>query len=485
MKIIDFIKKVLGKNKDLYMRGTGAIKSEPDYRDGYISAVQSKVAVPDSYDGLGDTLRSLRTLDQWWHQTCVINAISGLLEANIKKNTGTTVNLSPRLGAKIVKMLDGIPNSEGTFPRIGALVMLKFGTCTESLLSNDVKLNKENYFDFDITKEMLDDAEKYTIPGFLFVNNDIESIKNAIFTNGAVTGSTLVGDWSILPLKKNPIIGRHYTIWHKYEKFGDDYKIYNKNSWGPDWLRSIISWAFPGYGYFLWSEHKDSVQDIIAFTKVPKNYLDIMKNLPFKFSKTLKFGTTDIEVKELQKLLNESPETLVSLDDAGSKGKETFFFGNATKNAVIRWQQKNKINPTGEFDQASLDFVNKRVFGDKLTEWALAIQKFEGYFKGSLSFKNNNPGNIRYAGMYAAMALRNDGNNFCVFESYEKGFEALKILLKRAASGLSSIYKPDDTLLQFYSKYAPSSDGNHPLTYATYIAKRIGVTVNTKIKELI
>ena len=247
----------------------------------------------------------------------------------------------------------------------------------------------------------------------------------------------------------------------------------------------VLNWLFPGYGYFMWNEYSDKVEDIIVYTEIPKNYLDVMKSLPFRFTRTLKIGMTDIQIKELQKMLNENPYTIVSLEDAGSSGKETFFFGNATKSALIRYQQSNNLNPTGLFDQETMNFANKRVFGDRLHEWALAIQSFEGYYKGSKSYRNNNPGNIRYSGMFAAMALRNDGTNFCVFETYEKGLDALKVLLKRAATGLSSVYKPNDTLLQFYSKYAPSSDGNYPSTYAAYIAKSLGVTVDTKIKELI
>lgn len=485
--ILNFIKKMFGmKASEVFTRGTGSLTTtDVDYRDGYVSAIQPKVVTPDSFDGLGNTLRALRTFDQWWQPMCVLHAISGLLEAYIFKATGKIVKLSPRLGAKIAKMLDGIPNTEGTYPRIGALVMLKFGTCTEEVLPNDTGLSKDKYINFEITQEMLDDAKKYKIPGFAFVNKEIEAIKNAIFINGAVTGSTCVGLWDALPVKAHPPIGYHYTIWYKYEKVGNDYKIHFKNSWGSGWLSWVLNWLFPGYGYFMWNEYKDKVEDIIAYTEIPKNYLDIMKSLPFKFTKKLSLGMTDIQVKELQKLLNESPETLVALDGAGSAGQETFFFGNATKGALIRYQQKNKLNPTGAFDQATMDVANKRVFGNKLHEWALAIQLFEGYFKGSRSYKNNNPGNLRYSGIFAAMAIGKDDKNFCVFETYEKGLDALKTLLKRAATGLSSVYKPDDTLLQFYGKYAPSSDGNHPLSYATYIAKRIGVTVDTKIKELI
>ena len=41
------------------------------------------------------------------------------------------------------------------------------------------------------------------------------------------------------------------------------------------------------------------------------------------------------------------------------------------------------------------------------------------------------------------------------------------------------------TLVEFYSVYAPSGDGNYPLGYATAVAKDLGVKTSTKIKDLL
>jgi peptidoglycan hydrolase-like protein with peptidoglycan-binding domain len=62
----------------------------------------------------------------------------------------------------------------------------------------------------------------------------------------------------------------------------------------------------------------------------------------FSFTKDLRSGDTDPDVKELQKVLNADPDTIVSDGDVGSVGQETEFFGAATRAAVIKFQNKYK-----------------------------------------------------------------------------------------------------------------------------------------------
>ncbi|MDD5750847.1 MAG: hypothetical protein PHU56_04390, partial [Candidatus Pacebacteria bacterium] len=60
----------------------------------------------------------------------------------------------------------------------------------------------------------------------------------------------------------------------------------------------------------------------------------------FIFSKTLKLGMSDIEVRYLQVVLNSDPETELAGEGIGSAGKETDYFGGKTKQAVIEFQEK-------------------------------------------------------------------------------------------------------------------------------------------------
>jgi len=59
------------------------------------------------------------------------------------------------------------------------------------------------------------------------------------------------------------------------------------------------------------------------------------------FTKDLKMGDTDAEVLLLQKFLNEDPDTMVATTGAGSPGNETTYFGQKTKTAVIKLQNKH------------------------------------------------------------------------------------------------------------------------------------------------
>lgn len=86
------------------------------------------------------------------------------------------------------------------------------------------------------------------------------------------------------------------------------------------------------------------------------------------FYRTLKLGSSGQDVYQLQKILNSDPETVISSFGAGSPGKETSYFGVLTKNAIIRFQEKNSaaiLVPnnlsagTGFVGKSTLSVLNK------------------------------------------------------------------------------------------------------------------------------
>jgi hypothetical protein len=104
-----------------------------------------------------------------------------------------------------------------------------------------------------------------------------------------------------------------------------------------------------------------------------------------------------------------------------------------------------------------------------------SIWRFEGwipagtdarYPKGSRSWRNRNPGNLRpIPGSFAPV----DDSNYRVFDSLSDGWLALinDITVKLAGShGLTD----DSTLRNFFDIYAPSDDNNDPDKYARQVA---------------
>lgn len=113
--------------------------------------------------------------------------------------------------------------------------------------------------------------------------------------------------------------------------------------------------------------------------------------------------------------------------------------------------------------------------GDIVSGLAAAIQQMEGWFPGSLSYRNNNPGNLR-PGSLAVGAVGSSGG-YAVFPDYATGYAALTGLIQ--SPGYWNL-----TLTQFFAKYAPSADNNNPAAYAASVANMLGVDPNTPISQL-
>lgn len=110
---------------------------------------------------------------------------------------------------------------------------------------------------------------------------------------------------------------------------------------------------------------------------------------------------------------------------------------------------------------------------------AQTIQQVEGYYPGSLAYRNNNPGNIIYTAYYASAygAVQGDGG-YAKFPDYTTGYAALQHQIQVDAARGDSI--SDLT----YSWLGSGQGGNAP-AYATSIANALGVDPSTKVQSLI
>jgi hypothetical protein len=105
-----------------------------------------------------------------------------------------------------------------------------------------------------------------------------------------------------------------------------------------------------------------------------------------------------------------------------------------------------------------------------------AIQAFEGWTEGSVSYRNNNPGNLKYAHQKGAIGI--DPAGFAVFPTYEAGWQALMAQLEAAFS--ACVYSPEDTLSEFFSKYTEGDSQS----YANYVAGKLSVDPSTRLKDI-
>ena len=127
----------------------------------------------------------------------------------------------------------------------------------------------------------------------------------------------------------------------------------------------------------------------------------------------------------------------------------------------------------------------------RLWDFASAIQSFEGWWPGSVSYRNQNPGNIKFANQ--SKAIGKDKQGHAIFASYKDGWDALIYQLKIIANGTSNAFTNrarsdfgikncgDLNIFQFCSIYAEKNYAN----YATSIATKLGVPQSTKIKTLL
>lgn len=97
---------------------------------------------------------------------------------------------------------------------------------------------------------------------------------------------------------------------------------------------------------------------------------------------------------------------------------------------------------------------------------------------GSLTWRANNPGALRNSDFTRRMgAIGVTLNGFAIFPNPEVGRRANVALLK------TEKYR-NKTLAQAINIYAPSSDGNNPASYAARLARAIGVSINTYLRDM-
>lgn len=120
---------------------------------------------------------------------------------------------------------------------------------------------------------------------------------------------------------------------------------------------------------------------------------------------------------------------------------------------------------TNEGEEAELE--RRRGMGATVTPAGPAPRQ-TGRSRLPRGIRNNNPGNINFAGQPGAAREEGPGGRFAVFQSAEQGLEALAVQLKRYANAGM------DTIRAIITKYAPAGENNTE-AYIANIARKFGV----------
>ena len=187
----------------------------------------------------------------------------------------------------------------------------------------------------DITPQAFSDALKDRGLSYANVNIDIDSIAQAIQENkGCVIGlaGSNNGTWRTkFPTKPSSIQGtwNHWLYCGKAKMINGKKYIGFANSWG-------VSTGENGWQYIS--------EDYIKYPFIWSAWTMVYGFPLFKFTKILKFGMTNSDVKELQKRLGVI---------------QTGFFGVLTRKAVINYQLSHGLKGDGVVGPVTIAVLNK------------------------------------------------------------------------------------------------------------------------------
>lgn len=461
--------------KPSYPFSLGAFESPADNRLIATADFQEPVSLPAEYE----TVMPGGIENQGSKPICVGEAFAKLIELYFSLQ-GIDVDISEDDLYKQCKAQDGIPGEDGTYPVIGAKVSVSGVATKQAYATGDETVIKAS-------------RAKYRVSGYAAVPLDFDAICQAIYQNKAVTAAFAVDyNWFISKIMRVlHAIGRHDVVLHGFNYNGMILK--GQNSWGVEWIGYIAgvlnSAVKRGHFEVKWFDVNDTISDVFALAKIPDELLKKVQSVEYRFLSNLSFGMKGYDVRKLQERL---------IKEGFFIQTTTEYYGPVTAKAVFQYQQANGIsggdgNSVGPLTRAKLNAKALSL----IPILAKAIQKHEGYYAGSRSFRNNSPANFKLMSstvtpyMLKLGAVGVDAQNFAIFPDYATGFNALVTFLSDAALGRLSSYNGDMAIYTgdaknkgFIDVYAPMSE-NDSLAYAKSIERDLGVPYTTKIKELL
>jgi hypothetical protein len=112
---------------------------------------------------------------------------------------------------------------------------------------------------------------------------------------------------------------------------------------------------------------------------------------------------------------------------------------------------------------------------------AAAIQTHEGWAPGTLSYRNNNPGNLRFAGQSGAVA---GAGGYAAFPSYQDGLNALVGQIELdARRGTDAAGRPINTVSDLIYSWAPPVE-NDSAAYVASVERSTGFSGSDLLSQL-
>ena len=215
-----------------------------------------------------------------------------------------------------------------------------------------------------IPREILESAKKYKIGGYYKINVNSIEIAKAVSNDKLVISRFVVGDntykdingnvtWDnkkLSPLRRPKIVdGGHLWCIKAYKGLDENQIGTLVNSWSENW-------ADEGCIDFNLKEQSGLFTEAWVIDDIPLSVIEEARKNDFRID--LKLGMNHPDVKKLQIWLNKNGYT-ISASGAGSAGNETSFYGNLTRQAVIKLQKMNKIVPAvGYFGKVTRGYIN-------------------------------------------------------------------------------------------------------------------------------
>lgn len=316
--------------------GTGAVRDTYDHRDYQWSEIAMGSAPYDwsKVYNIEDKVGILKPKDQDGSSSCGGQAWGEYIAALEAIITGTFEECS----AKFIYNQTHAPGG-GSAGRPNCDLCVKTGVCLESLCpsyDNGNPAGEAFYLKNDITPEAFANAQKNKTISYAIVDANIDSVAQAIESNnGCILGITGQnnGTW-LTPFPKPPTttLGgwNHWVYAGRVMKIGGKKYIGFLNSWGDVGDRG---WQWVGEDYFnalnggaIWS----------CWTMIYKPQTDYQQHT---FTKFLRFGMIDSEVKFLQEALKR--------DGCFPNIPTTNYFGKITLASVKKFQVKHQLVADG------------------------------------------------------------------------------------------------------------------------------------------